>query len=103
MTPEQRTNPRARVDCPVTLVRRRGNPVTGHTQDLGPGGARIIVDRPLTIDEEVGFALDLGTGTPVDGRARVLRQQGLRIYAVRFERLAATASEAITGAITRMA
>jgi hypothetical protein len=102
MTPEQRATPRARYDCPVTLVRRRGNPVTGHTQDLGPGGARIVVDRPLTIDEELSFALQLGAGMQVDGRARVLRQQGLRVYALRFEALAVAATDAIAGAITRL-
>lgn len=100
MSPEQRTTTRARLDCPVTLMRRRGNPVSGHTEDLGPGGARIVVDRPLSIDEEVAFALDLGTGLQVDGRARVLRQQGLRVYALRFEQLASSAAEAIAGAVT---
>ena len=103
MPPEQRRTARARLDCPVTLMRRRGNPVTGHTEDLGPGGARIVVDRPLSIDEEVGFALELEAGLQVDGRARVLRQQGLRVYALRFEALATSATEAITGAMTRVA
>ena len=33
----------------------------------------------------------------------MLRQQGLRVYALRFERLATSASEAIAGAVTRVA
>jgi PilZ domain len=83
----RRLTPRAPIDCPVTLMRRRGNPVGGHTEDVGPGGARIVVDRPLTVDEELGFDLLLGD-VRVDGRARVVRQQGSNRYALRFESLA---------------
>jgi hypothetical protein len=88
------------IDCPVTLVRRRGRPVGGHTEDVGPGGARVIVDRPLSIDEELDFDLVLGD-VHVDGRARVLRQQGVKCYALRFESLGAAAADVLTAAATR--
>ena len=97
MTAEQRHSPRVLLDCPLTLLRRRGAPVGGHTEDLGPGGARIIVDRPLRIDEELDFDLVLG-GVHVDGRARVLRQQSHNGYALRFESLAEASAEALAAA-----
>jgi hypothetical protein len=78
-------------------MRRRGTPVDGHTADVGPGGARIVVDRPLSIDEELGFDLILGQAH-VDGRARVLRQHGFNCYALRFESLDAAAIRALTDA-----
>ena len=90
------------MDCPLTLVRRRGGPVGGHTEDLGPGGARIFADRPLGIDEELGFDLILGD-RHVDGRARVLRQQAPNCYALRFESLDGAAIALLTDAATRTA
>jgi len=102
MTSDKRTAPRARLDCPVTLLRRRGGPVGGRTDDLGRGGARIIVDRPLGIDEELAFDLDLGDAH-VDGRARVLRQEGRNCYAVRFESLDPAGAELLAAATIRAA
>jgi PilZ domain-containing protein len=99
---EQRRTPRTALACPVVLLRRRGGPVTGRTEDVGPGGARVVVDRPLGVDEEVEFDLTLG-GAHVDGRARVLRQQGLNCYALRFERLDPAAAQALRGAVARAA
>jgi PilZ domain-containing protein len=99
MPSDQRHSPRAPLDCPVTLLRRRGSPVTGHTEDVGPGGARIVVDRPLSVDEELGFDIALGD-VHVDGRARVVRQQGINRYALRFEVLEAKAAELLRGAVT---
>jgi hypothetical protein len=99
---EQRHSPRVTLDCPVMLVRRRGGPVSGHTEDVGPGGARIVVDRPLTVDEELGFDLTLGD-RHVDGRARVVRQQGLNRYVLRFEALGEEATAMLLGAATRAA
>jgi hypothetical protein len=84
----------------VTLSRRRGAPVGGHTEDVGPGGARIVADRPLSIDEELNFDLILGD-VHVDGRARVLRQQASNRYALRFEYLDAAAAHLLTDAATR--
>jgi len=102
MTLEQRQGARARIDCPVTLLRRRGSPVGGRTEDVGPGGARIVADRPLTIDEELGFDLLLGD-VHVDGRARVLRQQAANRYALRFESVDATGARLLTDAVSRTA
>lgn len=89
------------MDCPVTLMRRRGSPVGGRTEDVGPDGARIVVERPLTIDEELGFDLVLGD-VHVDGRARVLRQQAGNRYALRFEQLDAAATRLLTDAARRV-
>jgi hypothetical protein len=97
---DQRRTPRADLDCPVTLVRRRGAPIAGHTEDVGPGGARIVADRPLSIDEELAFDLELGD-LHVAGRARVVRQHGLRSYGLRFERLDPAAAAALAGACAR--
>jgi hypothetical protein len=91
MSADHRHSPRVPLDCPLTLSRRRGGPVGGHTEDVGPGGARIVVDRPLGIDEELAFDLVLGD-VHVDGRARVVRQQSPTHYALRFESLDAAAT-----------
>jgi hypothetical protein len=102
MALDQRQSPRAPIHCPVTLQRRRGNPVGGRTEDVGPGGARIVADRPLTVDEELGFDLLLGD-VHVDGRARVLRQQAANRYALRFEHLDAASAQLLTDAAGRAA
>jgi hypothetical protein len=95
----QRHSPRISIDCPVTLLRRHGAPVDGRTEDVGPGGARIVVDRPLRIDEELGFDLLLGD-VHVDGRARVLRQQDTHRYALRFEAMDAEAQRLLVATAT---
>jgi hypothetical protein len=55
------------------------------TLDLGPGGMRIHANRPLAPDEVLEF--ELPEHARINGRARVLREQGYRIYALRFEKL----------------
>jgi PilZ domain len=95
-----RRSPRVAIDCPLRLSRRRGEPITGHTEDIGPGGARVVVERPLGIDEEVAFALTLGD-IQVDGRARVVRQQSPRCYALRWEALDPRAADALAAVIAR--
>jgi hypothetical protein len=97
MPVEQRRTPRVRLDCPITLLRRRGSPITGHTEDVGPGGARVVVERPLAVDEELRFDLVLADNH-VAGRARVLRQDGVKDYAVRFEALSPAAAELLSSA-----
>jgi PilZ domain len=97
MPSDHRRSPRVALDCPLSLTRRRGAPVTGHTEDVGPGGARVIVERPLGIDEEVAFELMLG-GERLDGRARVVRQQSPSCYALLFVALDAKASDALSAA-----
>jgi PilZ domain len=80
---DQRRSPRAKVKVRCTLHRKRGGPITGHTVDLGPGGMCVCTTRPLAADEVVRFELP----PDIDGRGRVLRQQGHDTYAVRFELL----------------
>jgi len=69
------------------LHRRSGSPIAARTVDVGPGGMCITCSRPLAADEVLGFELQ----PPIQGRARVLRQQGHDTYAVRFEVLAGPA------------
>jgi hypothetical protein len=78
---DQRRAPRARIELECTLHRRVGNPIVGHTVDVGPGGMCVCTKRPLATDEPVRFELAHG----IDGRGRVLRQQTFDTYAVRFE------------------
>jgi hypothetical protein len=85
---DQRRARRIEIEMPCTLHRRSGSPIEGRTVDLGPGGMRVCTKRPLAADETLRFAL-LG----IAGRARVLRQQSLDTYAVRFEMLAEQALE----------
>jgi hypothetical protein len=92
MPPERRRSPRATVTLPCTLHRRRGSAIEAQTIDLGPGGMCVSCSRPLAADEVLRFALPL-QAMVVDGRARVLRQQGYNRYALRFEKLIEPALE----------
>jgi hypothetical protein len=67
------------------LSRRTGKVIEGRTLDVGPGGMRVHTNRPLAVDELLEF--ELPAHAPVNGRARVLREQAYRVYAVRFEKL----------------
>ena len=89
-TPQRRSAPRAKVYLPLTLERsaRHGAPVAARTIDLSTGGARVVSERPLKVDEVLRFDLDCTGGTHVRGECRVLREHVGRTYAVRFERLA---------------
>ncbi len=79
-------SPRAQVALPCTLRRRIGSPIRAQTLELGPDGMRIASPRPLAADETVEFDLpDLDMR--VSGRARVLGQQRLNVYVLRFEQL----------------
>jgi hypothetical protein len=80
------STPRAQIALTCTLRRRVGSPIQTETVDLGPSGMRVVSRRPLADDETVDFDLpDLQMR--VAGHARVLGQQGPRVYALRFERL----------------
>ena len=46
---------------------------------------RVHTNRPLGVDETLEF--ELPERARINGRARVLREQGYRIYALRFEKL----------------
>ncbi len=81
---QRRRHPRAQVRIDCVLTRRKGSPVTCHTIDVGPGGMCVCTDRPLGVDEVLHFDLPV-RGNHVDGDARVLREQGPNVYALRFE------------------
>jgi hypothetical protein len=87
VTADRRRAPRVEIAVACTLRRRSGSAVTARTLDLGPGGMRISATRPLATDEVLDFDLPLPDDVRVDGRARVLREHGYRVYALRFERL----------------
>ncbi len=83
--PERRRARRAAVEFAVTLSRSHGGPIRGHTLELGAGGTRVTVQRPLRVDELLRFDLSLGEpGPAVSCHARVLRQHGPLAYALRF-------------------
>lgn len=80
----RRRQPRTVVSIDCVLTRRKGGPIAGRTLDLGPGGMRVTTDRPLGVDEVLHF--DIPTkGVHVAGDARVLREHGPNVYALRFE------------------
>jgi hypothetical protein len=85
--PERRMTPRADVALPCVLRRRTGSAIDARTVNLGAGGMCIATPRPLATDEVLDFDLLLSGADRVDGRARVLRQEGHDAYALRFERL----------------
>ena len=97
--PELRTAPRVDLSCACTLHRRTGAPIEGRTLDVGVGGMRVSTTRPLAQDELLRFDLPLADGA-VDGEARVLREQGYRVYALRFESLREPARARLAGFAT---
>ena len=86
---DRRRSPRAAIAVPCTLRRRTGSAIPACTVDLGPGGMCVATGRPLASDELVSFDLRLQGEQHLDGWARVLREEGYGVYALRFERLAA--------------
>ena len=95
---DRRRQPRATVQLDCVLTRRKGGPITGRTIDLGPGGMRVATERPLGVDEVLHFDLP-SQGVHVAGDARVLREQGPNVYALRFETID-DRTAATLGAIT---
>jgi hypothetical protein len=85
---------------PVTLRRRRGRPIAGQTEELATAGARVVVERPLALDEELHFDLTCPDGRHVGGRARVVRQQRPGCYALRFEALEPPALALLSGVLS---
>jgi hypothetical protein len=81
----RRRQPRLEIRLDCVLTRRKGAPIVCHTLDLGPGGMRVATDRPLGVDEVLHFDLAPVKGQQVDGDARVLREQGPNVYALRIE------------------
>lgn len=85
----RRAAPRAEVSLGVMLSRAgTGADVEGRTYDLGPGGMRVSTRRPLRVDEQLAFAVDLDDGTRVTGRAHVVREHACEVYGLRFDRVA---------------
>jgi hypothetical protein len=78
-----------------TLHRRSGSPIVARTVDLGPGGMCVASKRPLSTDEVLSFELS----PQINGRVRVLRQQGYEMYAVRFESLDQPVREELEGLV----
>ena len=95
------SGPRAKVDLPVTLMRAHGNPVAGRTLDLGAGGMRLHVDRPLRVDERLAFDLEVDGAEHVEGNCRVLREQAANCYAVGFEHLRPAACDRLERIVRR--
>jgi c-di-GMP-binding flagellar brake protein YcgR len=85
VTSERRRTWRTQIALECTLHRRTGKTIDAQTLDVGPGGMRIKANRPLSVDEVLEF--ELPERARIHGRARILREQGYRIYAVRFEKL----------------
>lgn len=94
---EQRASPRVPVALEVSLGRKVGNDVHAATCDLSTSGACITCRRPLRVDEEVRFDLELPSGDHLGGKARILRQQRHDTYALRFEHMS-QATQAALGA-----
>jgi PilZ domain-containing protein len=103
MGSDQRGAGRAQLALALVLKRHKGGPVSCRTLDLGTGGARVTADRPLRVDELLVFDLVLEGDAHVDGHCRVLRQQGLNEYALRFEDVDAAARELLSGVVARTA
>jgi hypothetical protein len=82
---ERRRTWRTELAVACQLSRKIGKVIDARTLDLGPGGMRIYSARPLAVDELLEF--ELPEHPRIYGRARVLREQGYRIYALRFEKL----------------
>jgi len=79
-------SPQAAVELPCILRRRSGAPIPATTRNVGPRGMRIVSPRPLALDETVGFELP-NLDMRVSGIARVLRQERMHVYVLRFEGL----------------
>ena len=81
---ERRRAPRVEMAVECTLHRRAGRPISCETVDVGTGGMSVCSERPLATDEVLSFEM---APMSVSGRARVLRQHGHQLYALRFEGL----------------
>ncbi len=82
---ERRRSWRTDIALDCNLSRKTGKTIEAKTLDVGPGGMRVHTNRPLAADELLEF--ELPRRERIHGRARVLREQGYRIYALRFEKL----------------
>jgi hypothetical protein len=98
---DRRREERVELAMECMLRRRAGSPISCETVDVGTGGMSVCSERPLATDELLAF--DLGSERELHGRARVLRQQGHQVYALRFEGLPDDARAGIEQLLTRAA
>ena len=80
---ELRAGQRIELDLGVQLLRPHGNPVQSRTRNICMGGMCVHTERPLAVDEVLGFRLETG----IEGTVRVLREHMPNVYALRFEEL----------------
>lgn len=94
---ERRGSARVKLEFPLTLSRAKGGPVTGRTIDISSGGMRVSTGRPLRVDECLDLQLGLDDGAAmVTGTVRVMREEPLHVYGLRFENLAAGSFDRLT-------
>jgi hypothetical protein len=98
----RRSHPRIPVVLDAHLERRVGNSVTAQTRDLCLHGARIVTQRPLAIDEELTFDLEVDS-THLRLASRVLREHHHSTYALRFEHLEPQDQQAIDTLLSSLA
>jgi hypothetical protein len=92
---DRRRGWRTEVALACVLSRKTGKVIDARTMDIGPDGMRVHTTRPLGIDEVLEF--ELSERARINGRARVLREQGYRVYGLRFEKLGDAARAEIAG------
>jgi hypothetical protein len=95
---ERRRAPRVEMTVECMLHRRAGSPIACETVDVGTGGMSVSSQRPLAADEVVSFDVD---AIALSGQARVLRQYGHQLYALRFEQMATDMRDALERLVTR--
>ena len=93
---DRRKAPRIRVTWTCSLQRHVGSPIPARTMDLGPEGMRVVTNRPLSIDEVLDFRVS-ETDKEISGEVRVMRQEGHETYGLRFESLARSMRDELTG------
>jgi c-di-GMP-binding flagellar brake protein YcgR len=95
---ERRRTARVEMTVECMLRRRAGSPISCETVDVGTGGMSVSSERPLATDEVVSFDL---AAIALSGQARVLRQKGHQVYALRFEQLPDAARDGLERLVTR--
>jgi c-di-GMP-binding flagellar brake protein YcgR len=99
----RRSQARVSIVLDAHLERRVGNSVPAQTRDLCTHGARIVTERPLAVDEELTFDLEVDAGTHLRLASRVLREHHHSTYALRFEHLEPEEQQAIDGFLASLA
>lgn len=95
--------PRVPVVLDAQLERRRGSSVPAQTRDLCTHGARIVTERPLSVDEELLLDLEVDGTHHLRLASRVLREHHHKTYALRFEHLAPEEQTAIDALLAGLA